>query len=182
MNSPHNYISPLPLKEQRALYVWYTFSMWALIVFISLLLTITLYQYVQIIKIKENASTTQTALHTLQQELQQSEKMQNEQKIVLQRIKKIDALQNHHFNPPLYIKELAQKIPPNACLTELKCSKDKTIIVQGYSSTIESIITFMQSLQKSDYLKHFEITSLVPAHSHENIQWFQFTMEGALKS
>ena len=182
MNKLNNYTSPLPPKEQKNVYRWYTISVHSFIVLIITLVFITGYQYSKIRKIQSTYRTLHQSIQELQHETKDIEQLTKEHETLQNRITKIHNIRNKPFNHTINLKEIKQQIPSDVCLTEFTCSKNKTLTFQGYTHKAESIFSFIQSIEHLPYFERLQLTSLTPAQSQSNnAQWFQFTVKGTLK-
>ncbi len=182
MNKLNNYTSPLPPKEQKNVYRWYTISVYSFMVLITTLVFITGYQYSKIRKIQNTYRTLHQSIQELQHKTQKIEQLKKEHETLQHRITKIHTVRYHPFNPSIYLQEIAKHIPSDVCLTEFTCSKNKMLAFQGYTHKAKSIFSFIRAIEHSPHIEHLQLTSLTPAQSQSNnAQWFQFTVKGTLK-
>lgn len=176
MKRTENYITPLPPKEQKALYQWYTVSAYLIIGLCSTLVIINIYQYMNVKKIQRTHKALHTSLQQMQHEIPKYELLKQENETLQKRIAKIELIKNKQtFNPLSSLEDLAQYIPSNVCLTEFNCSKKNNLSFQGYAQTAESAVSFLSELKKLPHMTHLQLTSLSPIQFQKNDKtWYQF--------
>lgn len=175
-----NLITPLPFKQQQALYRWYTLSTIALALLVIGFIILNMHQYYRIRLLRAQQQQLAHTLTTLQHAKTLFEKTKNQKQYIETQQRKLARWQKPSFRPATHLIQVAEHTPQNICLTTCRFSKKGDLSLQGYAGTADAATHFIASLQQHAACEKLMLTALQPHTLHGNRQLYAFACKGTL--